>query len=123
MTTSRLVRHSHKVYVGSYLAVGQKDHLGNGQVAPSPYASPDTFYATANNVQGDVYSNNMDFVRYYKPENVICVFETPDGRFLQKSLIEHPKFNNWEEEMDSGEMVALFGWYWVLVESENEDDN
>lgn len=105
---TKYVEHNFKVYVGDVYMVGVIDFCGNGSIAPDPFCPPHKFFEVANNISCDVYSNNMCLVRFFKPQHVICV-----SNGICKSLDQHPKFEKWKDEMDSGEMVSLFGYKWV----------
>lgn len=107
----KLVSHNHKVYVGDVSG----RFLWSGDVIPDPYTPPKHFFNLANSQTCDVYCNNMDIVRYYKPENVIVVY-IDDVCEYQAPLTKHPQFEKWCDEMDSGEMFSLFGNKWVADE-------
>jgi hypothetical protein len=82
--------------------------------APGLKENPRDFFDLAKSQTGDVYSNNMDFVKYYRPEQVLVRYKHPvHPFFVTKFLTEHPKFEMWADEMDSGEMVSVFGCEWV----------
>lgn len=105
-----LVKHDYKVFVGD---VPFSVYLDNN-VAPSPLLNPSCFYQHACETTRDVYSNNMDFVRFYKPENVMVVRNTDRGEQKIKCLTECPGFDKWKDEFDSGEMFSVFGNEWVI---------
>lgn len=102
----KLVEHDFVVYVGDY------DDVLMLQIAPPTTMNPKGFFEYANSLQSHVYSNNMDFVKFYKPENVAVVCKH-DGCMSVRKLTSHPKYEKWKDEMDSGEMVSLFGFDWV----------
>lgn len=106
----KLVEHDFVVYVGDYDDVLMLHPV----TAPPTTMNPKDFFEHANSLRRDVYSNNMDFVRFYKPENVAVVCKY-DGCMSVKKLTSHPKYEKWKDEMDSGEMVSLFGFDWVRV--------
>lgn len=109
----KTVEHQYKVYVGDY----DDNIMLHPVCAPPSIMNPRDFYNYANQLRCDVYSNNMDFVRFYKPENVIVVkkVKTPAGsKLFSLNLTKHPKFSIWEAEMDSGELTSLFGFDWIL---------
>lgn len=106
---NKIVDHNFKVYVGDNPATVVKLYL---RYMPPQNVNPKTFFEHAVEQNCDAYSNNMCYVRYFKPENVI-VCRIADGKMYSKSLTECPKFEKWKDEMDSGELFSLFGNEWV----------
>lgn len=105
---SKLVSHNNKVYVGDI----PNRFLWSGDAIPDCFTPPKNFFSLANSQGCNVYCNNMDIVRYYKPENVIVVY-IDDFLEWESPLSNHPDFEKWSQEMDSGEMFSLFGNRWV----------
>lgn len=134
---TKFVSHDFKVYVGDYCLM-PLSNLTNQNVTglgfqpklydfsidpdctekveldciPPSSCNPKNFFDVAESIENDVYSNNMDVVRFFKPENVICV-KVSEGQKTMKPITEHPKYEKWQNEMDSGELVSLFGFDWV----------
>jgi len=104
----KLVEHDFVVYVGDYDDI----LMVHPTLAPPLTMNPKDFFECANNMRRSVFSNNMDFVRFYKPENVAVVCKY-NGCMSVRKLTSHPKYEKWKDEMDSGEMVSLFGFDWV----------
>jgi len=98
---TKLVKHDHFVYVGQF----SPDFV---KLAPPLDMYPGDFFEFACSQNDSVYSNNADFIRYY-PHHKVKVHW--DG--IEKLLTEHPKYEKWKDEMDSGEMISLFGAKWV----------
>jgi hypothetical protein len=55
-----------------------------------------------------LWTNNTRIVACFNPSNVIVCYK---GK--TKVLDQHPKYNTWKDEMDSGELWSLFGESWV----------
>lgn len=127
----KFVSHNYKIYVGDYplipnnettnpeiTGLGHEPRLFGVRVQldciPNNTTNPKHFFDAAQNIQNDVYSNNMDVVRYFKPENVICVKNCCEVEHCgMKPITEHPKYEQWKNELDAGEFVSLFGFDWV----------
>lgn len=104
----KLVEHNFVVYVGDY-----DDMLMlHPAIAPPSTMNPKDFFDYAKKISQPIYSNNMDFVRFYKPENVMVVCKE-NGVLSVRKLTKHPQYEKWKDEMDSGELVSLFGFQWV----------
>ena len=104
----KLVSHNHRVFVGDI----PNAFLWSRDAIPDPFTPPTKFFDLAESQTCNVYCNNMDIVRYYKPQNVI-VHLNDDPFEYQARLCDHPEFEKWKDEMDSGEMFSLFGNKWV----------
>ena len=48
-----------------------------------------------------------------RPEEVRLTTLNDDGTVSIASLVEHPDFDKWKDEMAPGEMWSLFGEKWV----------
>ena len=102
-----LVDHDFKVYVGDYC----DELMVHPALAPPGTMNPKDFFEHANSLRRDVYSNNMDFVRFYKPENVLVVYD----QLSIRKLTEHPDYEKAKDHgLNSGEMVSWFGFDWVV---------
>ena len=108
----KTVEHDFKVYIGDY-----DDSLMLHPIcAPPSTMNPVNFYEYANQLRQNVYSNNMDLVRFYRHEQVIVV-KKQNHQIHTKCLTEHPKYEYWKEEMDAGELASVFGFNWVTPRS------
>lgn len=109
------MNHTFKVYVGDYddsLISIERVSRAHSVCAPPSTMNPVDFYDHANQQKDDVYSNNMDYVRWYPPEQVMVVSKQ-DGEINIKCLVEHPKYEKLKDDLDAGELVSLFGFKWV----------
>lgn len=115
MSNSKIIEHNYKVYVGDY----DDSIMLHPLCAPPSTMNPVNFYEFANQLRADVYSNNMDLVKFYPPEQVIVVkkYDSDEVGLYKKCLTEHPKYEYWKKEMDAGELVSLFGFNWVTPRS------
>jgi hypothetical protein len=104
----KLVKHGHFVYVGQFV----NGLVSGDKLAPPLEMYPGDFFEHACSQDCDVYSNNADFIRFY-PHNKVKVH----WNGVEKLLTEHPKYETWKNEMDSGELVSLFGCQWVSKQS------
>jgi hypothetical protein len=109
MSNVKTVEHDCKVYVGDYDA----GLMWNPLCVPPSTMNPINFYEYANQLRQNVYSNNMDLVRFYRAEQVIVV-KKENYKTYMKCLTEHPKYEHWKEEMDAGEFASLVGFDWVI---------
>lgn len=100
----KLVNHNSIVFVGKPTDA----LLSVVRMEPPLHMYRGDFFEHACSQKNAVYSNNMDFVRFYPHEQVKVCWE---GHV--KSITEHPKYEKWKNEMDSGEMVSFFGAKWV----------
>jgi len=104
ISEEKLVKHNNIVYVGK----PTEKLLSALRMEPPLHMYPGDFFEHACSQEHAVYSNNMDFVRFYPHEQVKVCW---DGNV--KSITEHPQYEKWKNEMDSGEMVSFFGAKWT----------
>lgn len=96
------------IYVGDYEVVS---HLSL-MIEPPQTLSPMKFKEYIRKIDYDIYTNNIDLIRWHKPENVIvCLMH--DGKPYHKRLNEHPRYEKFENELDSAELFSLFGNSWL----------
>jgi hypothetical protein len=91
------------------LYVGRQEYLP-AQIAgkPCPFGMIHPGDITLDGYWGDdFWTNNVYVVDQFTAENIVCC--GPDG---QKTLDQHPKYNEWMEEMSTGEFWSMFGENW-----------
>lgn len=108
------LRTKHRCYVGRWGDFTPDrpithDYFVIGHVHPSEFYDTLRVLLTT-----DIWSNNPYVVDCFPATQVVVCARGIDGKLYRKFLLEHPKYKQWKDEFESGEMWTFFGENWVV---------